>query len=104
MSESVLVALVGVGGILVGGVVTAVVGPRIAWNIEKRKLLRQDRQSLIRICRQLIQTDRLLFDGSMTILEALNYQIEFITLKPFLKPEVLEALNTKEKGNAFDAL
>jgi hypothetical protein len=108
MDNTVKIALIAAIAAVVSAVVTGLIVPRINWGIEKRKILHAKKQALINDWRALARKIRHEHmaggEGSTNILEELENQGAFSTLRPHLSEGTLNALDTRDGKKACQIL
>jgi hypothetical protein len=108
MNDTVWTALVGAGGGVVAGAVSgaivSLIAPWVNWGIEKRKILYAKQQVLINDWRALVKKIRHEYmargPSSKNMLEGLEAQGAFSTLRPHLDDITLKALDTTDGKEA----
>lgn len=99
MDPNLKIASIAAASAVVGGVITAIVAPHIAWGIEKKKQRFELRKKLVADWRRMI--NRVVFqyehqpEGSdASLVEVLEGHEDYYSLKPHLSDSVLHTINS----------
>lgn len=112
MDLTLKIALIAGASAVLGGLVTAVLAPHVAWGIEKRREVQNARKELIHNIRRMIVDYRNATDttfGVSVLGESLSRNVSWLKVKPYLREatlrEISEANNsTIESNKAREAL
>ncbi|MEK6278767.1 MAG: hypothetical protein AABN95_00275 [Acidobacteriota bacterium] len=101
MDLTLKIALIAAASAVLGGLVTAVIAPHVAWGIEKRRNVQDARKELIHNIRRMIVDYRNATDttfGVSVLGESLSRNVSWLKVKPYLREAILRDIS--EAGNS----
>lgn len=106
MDPTLKIALVAGASAVIGGLVTGVIAPHIAWGIEKRRDKIANRRTLLSNARKMIAEVAKQRGTAGTLMELLERREEFHAVKPYLSNNAIGELHkprTAIVGSTIDA-
>lgn len=96
MDLTLKIALIAGASAVLGGLVTAVIAPHVAWGIEKRRAAQQEKQSIILNIRRMIVDYRNTTDtpfGVKALGNSLDRNVSWLKVKPYLRESILRDIS-----------